>query len=101
MADPLQNLDDLISVLKGDRSERRNHARVKALRRGRIVYGVEPNAMRCFIVDISTTGARLRPAETEDLPDSFELHLEHDLSLQCDVIFRSESELGVSFHLAR
>ena len=101
MSDPLRNLDDLISVLKGDRSERRIQPRVKSLRRGRIVYGEGASAMRCFIVDISESGARLRPAEPEELPDSFELHLEHDLSLPCDVVFRSESEVGVSFVLTK
>ena len=101
MLDLLRNLDDLISVLKGDRSERRVQPRVKSLRRGRIVYGDNDSAMRCFIVDISESGARLRPAEPEELPDSFVLHLEHDLSLPCDVVFRGDSEVGVSFNLTK
>jgi hypothetical protein len=56
--------------------------------------------MRCFISDISKTGARLRPANAEALPDRFLLQVEYDLSLVCDVKFRSQDEVGVSFDLS-
>jgi hypothetical protein len=56
--------------------------------------------MRCFISDISTTGARLRPADAKAVPDKFLLQVEHDLSLVCEVKYRSADELGVSFDLS-
>lgn len=99
MSTPLNRLDDLISVLKGERDERRVSARIKTLKRTRIVQGKESSGMRCFICDISKTGARLRPADAEAVPDRFLLQVEHDLSLICDVKFRSADELGVSFDL--
>ena len=99
MASPLNRLDDLISVLKGERDERRLHARIKTLRRTRIVHDDDNKGMRCFICDISTTGARLRPADAEAVPDRFLLQVEHDLALICDVKYRSADELGVSFDL--
>lgn len=99
MATPLNRLDDLISVLKGERDERRRNARIKTLRRTRIIHGDEGKGMRCFICDISQTGARLRPAEADAVPDRFLLQVEHDLSLVCNVKYRSQDELGVSFDL--
>jgi hypothetical protein len=100
MASPLNKLDDLISVLKGQRDERRRNARIKTLRRTRILHGDDGKGMRCFISDISKTGARLRPANAEALPDRFLLQVEYDLSLVCDVKFRSQDEVGVSFDLS-
>ena len=99
MVSPLNKLDDLISVLKGDRDERRQNARIKALKRTRIVHGDENQGMRCFICDISATGARLRPADADAVPDRFLLQVEHDLSVICDVRYRSADEIGVSFDL--
>lgn len=99
MGTPLNRLDDLISVLKGQRDERRVNARIKTLKRSRIVHN-DDRGMRCFICDISTTGARLRPADASAVPDRFLLQVEHDLSLVCDVKYRSADELGVSFDLS-
>ncbi len=99
MSDPLGKLDDLISVLKGERDERRRHKRVKALKRTRIHFGEPSETMRCFVADLSATGARLRPADAPKLPDNFDLELEHDLFLRCVVQFRADDELGVSFEI--
>ena len=64
------------------------------------MHGDAGKGMRCFICDISQTGARLRPAEADAVPDRFLLQVAHDLSLVCDVKFRSQDELGVSFDLS-
>ncbi len=99
MPNGLNRLDDLISVLKGERDERRRDARIKTLRRSRILHGDDGKGMRCFISDISQTGARLRPADANAVPDRFLLQVAYDLSLICDVKYRSGEELGVSFDL--
>jgi hypothetical protein len=99
MGTPFNKLDDLISVLKGERDERRLNARIKTLKRSRIVHDDDGRGMRCFICDISKTGARLRPADADAVPDRFLLQVEHDLSLVCEVKYRSAEELGVSFDL--
>ena len=99
MPNGLNRLNDLISVLKGERDERRRNARIKTLRRSRILHGDDGKGMRCFISDISQTGARLRPADADAVPDRFLLQVEYDLSLICDVKYRSREELGVSFDL--
>lgn len=99
MAAPLNRLDDLISMLKGERDERRRNGRIKTLRRTRILHGDDSKGMRCFISDISQTGARLRPADANAVPDKFLLQVEYDLSLVCEVKYRSHDELGVSFDL--
>jgi len=53
--------------------------------------------MRGFLLDLSKSGARLRPADATNLPDHFELEIEHDLRVSCKVVRRSDNEFGVSF----
>ena len=96
MTDPLSRLDDFISVLKGERDERRGDERIRSLRRCRLIYG-EDTAMRCFVVDLSVSGARLRPEDVSLLPEKFDLQLEHNLTVRCKVVHRDETELGVTF----
>ncbi|MDH3702417.1 MAG: PilZ domain-containing protein [Alphaproteobacteria bacterium] len=96
MTDPLSRLDDFISVLKGERDERRGDERIRSLRRCRLIYG-EGATMRCFVVDLSESGARLRPEDAVSLPEQFDLQLEHNLTVQCKVIHRDDTELGVTF----
>ena len=97
MSDPIGKLDDLISVLRGERDERRGSDRIKSLKRTRIIYGDDARAMRCFVSDLSCSGAKLRPAEAEVLPDEFKLQLAHDVSLGCEVVYRNGDVLGVRF----
>jgi hypothetical protein len=97
MAHSFKRLDYAIAILKGERENRRKEARVKTLRRCRIIAGEEASAMRGFIIDLSKSGARLRPADITSLPDHFELEIEHDLRVSCKVVRRSDDELGVSF----
>ena len=101
MEDPIKRLDYAIAVLKGKRENRRQDARVKSIRRCRIIFGEQAEAMRGFLIDLSTSGARLRPGDATKLPDCFELEIEHDLKVGCKVMHRCDDELGVSFKFDR
>jgi c-di-GMP-binding flagellar brake protein YcgR len=98
MEDPIKRLDYAIAVLKGERENRRQDARVKTIRRCRIIFGEQAKAMRGFLIDLSKSGARLRPADATNLPDGFKLEIEHDLKIGCKVVHRCDNELGVSFN---
>ena len=97
MSDPIGNLDDFIAVLKGERGERRRCDRVKCLKRTRIIFGENVQAMHCFVSNLSDLGARLRPAAAERVPDRFVMQLEHNRTVDCKVIYRDGDSLGVVF----
>ena len=77
--------------------ERRASSRRMLLRNVKIVYDSRSSKMDCAIVNISRTGAKLRPADMPRCPDhfSFELHSGH--YLDCEVIWRRQNVLGVKF----
>ena len=77
--------------------DQRFSKRIKALRRGTISYNHGATTMDCSILDISESGARLRPAETVFVPDSFRLRLSPTLTIGCAVIHRGGNDIGVAF----
>jgi hypothetical protein len=54
---------------------------------------------QCIILDISEGGARLEVTRPVDLPDVFVLTLSRnaEVSRQCQVRWRSKTEIGVQF----
>ena len=78
-------------------NERRRNARMKTLKAATIVYQFDSCTMKCIILDISDTGARLKPAESIHLPGTFRLVLDHGASFDCKVVRRMDDQLGVQF----
>jgi CheY-like chemotaxis protein len=78
-------------------NERRNNARMKTLKAATIIYQFESCTMKCIILDISETGARLKPAEPVHLPGTFRLALDHGASFNCKVVRRMDDQMGVQF----
>jgi hypothetical protein len=97
MDNQLKRLDYITAVFRGEREDCRDEVRVKTFWRCRIVFGEQAEVMRCFLIDLSKSGARLRPAEIPILPDRFDLEIEQDLRVSCEVVHRSHDELGVAF----
>jgi len=77
--------------------ERRNHTRMKTLKAATIIYQFESCTMKCIILDISETGARLKPAEPVHLPGTFRLVIDHGASFNCKVVRRMDDQMGVQF----
>jgi len=77
--------------------ERRNHTRMKTLKAATIIYQFESCTMKCIILDISETGARLKPAEPVHLPGTFRLVIDHGASFNCKVVRRMDDQMGVRF----
>lgn len=53
--------------------------------------------MTCTIVEMSNSGARLHPADPTTLPDSFDLVIAPGEEVACEVVHRSDLEIGVRF----
>ncbi|NIY16299.1 MAG: hypothetical protein GWM98_16070 [Nitrospinaceae bacterium] len=53
--------------------------------------------MKCTIVEISNSGARLRPTDALILPNEFTLKISPEQEVLCEAIRRSEFEIGVRF----
>lgn len=80
-----------------DKDDARTSVRKKTLLMGTIVFGPRAITMPCAIFDLSDTGARLKPADTGELPEHFELQVPNRGTYQCKVIHKSRSQIGVRF----
>lgn len=80
-------------------SERRRSNRQKSLYRGVVYFDDSPIASECTIRDISETGARLK-FSTPLMADINKFQLEvplKGLKFKCDIVWRADTEVGVSF----
>ena len=80
-----------------ERQERRQSRRAKSIRGAQIVYQNGNCVMDCLILDVSDTGARIRPADLIKCPPSFTLRMTDGSTRPCVVVRRSASELGLRF----
>ena len=53
--------------------------------------------LKCQMIDISETGARLRINDPRAAPQEFLIVLNHGLRRWCQVRWRSDSEIGIQF----
>ena len=77
--------------------ERRNTPRYAVSKDARILFRNRSCQMKCAIVEISNSGARLQPSDTVLLPNEFELVMSPTQRVTCEVIHRTASEVGVRF----
>lgn len=78
-------------------TSRRQHQRIRTLKRGRIVYRESSCMIDCLILNISEGGAAVQPADFVELPETFLLKLEHGPTYRCEVCWRHRNKLGVRF----
>jgi hypothetical protein len=77
--------------------ERRNAARAKTLRTGLIIYDDGRCTMSCMILELSSTGAKLRPQDPIWLPDHFGLRLPDGTRRHCDVVRKDRTDVAVRY----
>src|ERR1700730_10116696 len=77
--------------------ERRHHPRRRTPQKAVIVYNNGHSSMRCQIVDISNTGAKLMPADISLCPREFVLKLQSGETRHCAVMWRRETQMGVHY----
>jgi DNA-binding NarL/FixJ family response regulator len=79
------------------RSDRRGSPRKRTIRRASIVVDGKAEVMEGMILDISETGAKIRPANIAELPPHFELRCGFGRAYRCEIVRRSAFYLGVQF----
>src|SRR5690348_8695887 len=88
---------------RGDRvmEERRAIVRTRMQRDAEIVLGGRAGKkIRCTLRDLTNAGACIVLASPHEMPDTFELTLDHGRSLRpCRVRWRAHDRLGVSFEM--
>lgn len=70
---------------------------IKALRKASISLDKGARTLDCSILEISDSGARLRPTAHVALPRSFRLRLTPSLTIGCEVAYRDKDDIGVTF----
>ena len=77
--------------------DRRSVQRHRTLKGGQIVFNDGFSTFECTVRNLSEAGAMLRVVSIIGIPDSFKLVLHDKQTFNCSVVWRRESELGVSF----
>jgi hypothetical protein len=85
------------AVVKTD-TDARIAARRRVLKAGVVAYNDRHVTLSCVVRDISATGARVRVEGSVSAPDTFELLIDADgFEVNCQVVWRKDSEAGVRF----
>jgi two-component system nitrate/nitrite response regulator NarL len=79
------------------RADRRGSPRKRTIRRASIVIDGRAEVMEGTILDMSETGAKIRPANIAALPARFELRCGFGRTYRCEIVRRSAFYLGVQF----
>ncbi len=78
--------------------ERREDRRARVLKAGRIAVSEKAPKIECTIRSLSDAGACLQiPSGTFGIPVSFDLLLDGGVRHPCQVVWRTEARMGVSF----
>lgn len=87
-----------MSILESSSAqERRTASRAKTIRNALIVYDQGRCTMSCMILELSATGAKLRPLDSVWLPESFDLRLPDGSRRHCDVVRKDRTDIAVRY----
>jgi hypothetical protein len=78
-------------------SERRQHPRFETLTTATILSIDGRPVVNCQVVDWSRGGARLRHGDPDDCPDHFTLMTQDGQCMACQVRWRRDDHVGVTF----
>lgn len=80
--------------------EQRKSVRVKIQCRAALKTAAAAPQLDCVVSDISQTGAKIIVDSAAQLPAEFTLLLSHNVKRQCEVVWRSDKQVGVRFQAA-
>jgi hypothetical protein len=81
----------------GAGSDRRGTTRSKTLKTSTIIYDNGRCTMTCTILEISPSGAKLRPQDPIWVPESFDLKLPDGSRRHCDLVRRVKTDIAVRY----
>jgi hypothetical protein len=76
--------------------ERRNKARMRALKSAKIVFNNRGSIMDCTVRNLSDTGCCLQVGDPVGVPNKFEMEV-GGVKRMCEVIWRKDNRIGVHF----
>jgi two-component system nitrate/nitrite response regulator NarL len=85
------------AAAKATRQDRRTAARRRTLQKVSILIDGRTDLLEGMVLDMSETGAKIRPNNMAKLPARFELRCGFGRSYNCEVVRRSGFYLGVQF----
>ena len=85
------------AAAKATRSDRRTSARRRTLQKAAILVDGRDEFLDGTVLDMSDTGAKIRPNNMAKLPARFELRCGYGRIYSCEVVRRSGFYLGVQF----
>jgi hypothetical protein len=78
--------------------DRRTATRTRVLRNAEIILNDRGTVVHCTLLDLNKLGARLSFGSTRSISEAFELTLDNARTRRkCRVIWRTGTQLGVSF----
>ena len=78
-------------------ADRRRAARKRTLKQGQIIFRDGQCVLDCAVLDISETGAKLKPSDVLLCPAEFLLRVKFGPTRACEVVWQSGGVLGVAF----
>src|SRR5437764_3555635 len=78
-------------------TNRRAHIRPRALKNSLIVFNEGQCTMKCHILEVSDSGAKLVPADPLLCPKEFVLKPQIGPSDECEVVWRKGTQVGVTY----
>ena len=78
-------------------NEKRRASRSRVLKGATVVFNGGNCSMTCQVLDLTKSGARLKPEDILLCPNEFRLKLHHGSVHDCEVRWRKGNILGVRF----
>ncbi|MFQ5773844.1 MAG: response regulator [Kiloniellaceae bacterium] len=94
---PVKDSSDRRNAPRRDGSGRRQHARVKTLKSGQVIYQNANCVTDCLILNLSDGGAAIQLVDFIRLPETFLLKAQYGPMYRCEVCWRHGNKLGVRF----
>lgn len=88
---------EMLMQSASQQKDRRVATRKRTLIKAQLVFNDAHCQMDCTVLDISETGAKIRPSDLSSLPSRFELRIHFGKTHACEVVRRSANYLGVRF----
>ncbi len=89
--------DDRRTAPRDANQGRRKHSRLSTLKSGEIVFDKANRIIDCLILNVAEGGAALQVKGSPDLPEIFDLRIQHSTLYRCTICWRHRNKLGVRF----
>ena len=75
----------------------RGSDRKRTIGNATLVFDDGQSSMDCVVLDVSESGAKIRPADVKTLPENFEMRSASQTPYVCKVVRRKANYLGIQY----